>query len=237
MRCLAWLLRTIKQRNQIIHRTTVDFDINIVISVRKTSAVHIKINNRQLLSQAPQNALQLFDYTASRRIIDLLLFLSAIQLKSSAKYGTKKSSETDPGLGPSLARRHFRFYDVATHMRRSSIFLTAHKSRFLHRLLKFWSWVGCSLLPSFFPVFNLLRPGKTALYRQMECYSSPGLVFLVLSAWISCCMAFYLPGLAPVSYCEPGTASNPACLVSIIFWVVFICISFIAPFHLVPIAL
>jgi len=87
---------------------------------------------------------------------------------------------------------------------------------------------------AFLSVFNLLRPGKTALYRHMERYSSPGFIFLILSAWISCCVAFYLPGLAPVSYCEPGKASNPACLVSI---PVFFCISFILLFHLVPIAL
>lgn len=51
----------------------------------------------------------------------------------------------------------------------------------------------------------------------MERYNSPGFVLLVLSAWISCCVAFYLPGLAPVSYCEPDkiTDANPACLVSV----------------------
>ena len=59
---------------------------------------------------------------------------------------------------------------------------------------------------------------KTALYKHMEYYAhkgSPGFLLLVLSAWISCCVVFYLPGPAPVSYCEPGRASNPACLVSV----------------------
>ena len=50
----------------------------------------------------------------------------------------------------------------------------------------------------------------------MERCNSLGFVWLFLSAWISCCAAFYLPGLAPVSYCEPGKqSSNPACVVSL----------------------
>lgn len=45
----------------------------------------------------------------------------------------------------------------------------------------------------------------------MDRCSSPGTFILVFSAWISCCAAFYLPGLAPVSYCEKGKESK-ACL-------------------------
>ncbi|KAM7425351.1 transmembrane 9 superfamily member 2 [Porites harrisoni] len=42
----------------------------------------------------------------------------------------------------------------------------------------------------------------------MDRCSSPGTFILVFSAWISCCAAFYLPGLAPVSYCEKGKESK-----------------------------
>ena len=49
----------------------------------------------------------------------------------------------------------------------------------------------------------------------MDRCSSPGTFILVFSAWISCCAAFYLPGLAPVSYCEKGKESK-ACLVSVV---------------------
>ena len=49
--------------------------------------------------------------------------------------------------------------------------------------------------------------------KQMEHYSSLGLIWLVLCAWISCPAAFYIPGVAPVSYCETGKSTNPACLV------------------------
>lgn len=45
----------------------------------------------------------------------------------------------------------------------------------------------------------------------MDRCSSPVTFILVFSAWISCCAAFYLPGLAPVSYCEKGKESK-ACL-------------------------
>lgn len=74
---------------------------------------------------------------------------------------------------------------------------------------KLWCTVVCC---RFLPVFNLFGPGKTALSNRMERYN---FILLVLSAWISCCVAFYLPGLAPVSYCEPGKITNPACLVSV----------------------
>ena len=49
----------------------------------------------------------------------------------------------------------------------------------------------------------------------MDRCSSPGTFILVFSAWISCCAAFYLPGLAPVSYCEKGKESK-TCLVSVV---------------------
>ncbi|CAH3146023.1 unnamed protein product, partial [Pocillopora meandrina] len=35
---------------------------------------------------------------------------------------------------------------------------------------------------------------------------------LVLCTWISCAAAFYLPGLAPISYCVTEKSTNPACL-------------------------
>ncbi|XP_066024730.1 transmembrane 9 superfamily member 2 [Pocillopora verrucosa] len=46
----------------------------------------------------------------------------------------------------------------------------------------------------------------------MEHYSSLGLIWLVLCTWISCAAAFYLPGLAPISYCVTEKSTNPACL-------------------------
>ena len=104
---------------------------------------------------------------------------------------------------------------MATHMRSSVNFFTAHKSRF-KRILKFGeSCVVQWFVAAFLPVFNLFGPGKTALSDRMERYNLPAFILLVLSAWISCCVAFYLPGLAPVSYCEPGKKTNPACLVSV----------------------
>ena len=51
---------TIKQRNQIIHWTIVDFS-SMSYLFGNTSAVH-DFSNTQLLSQAPQNALLIFDY-------------------------------------------------------------------------------------------------------------------------------------------------------------------------------
>ena len=50
----------------------------------------------------------------------------------------------------------------------------------------------------------------------MDRCSSSGTFLLVFSAWISCCAAFYLPGLAPVSYCEKGKQTNKACMVSVV---------------------
>ncbi|XP_058942377.2 transmembrane 9 superfamily member 2-like [Pocillopora verrucosa] len=46
----------------------------------------------------------------------------------------------------------------------------------------------------------------------MEHYSSLGWIWLVLCVWISCPAAFYLPGLAPISYCETEKSTNPVCL-------------------------
>ena len=40
-------------------------------------------------------------------------------------------------------------------------------------------------------------------------------LFVILIACISHNTAFYLPGLAPVSYCEPGKQTSPGCLVSV----------------------
>ena len=110
--------------------------------------------------------------------------------------------------------RHLGSNDVATcHMRRSSIFFAAHRCRFLHRTSEFWS-----LLRVFLEVFSLIicwflsfGTRKNTLSKHMDRYSLSAAFFLVLSAWISCSVAFYLPGLAPVSYCEKQ--SNPACLV------------------------
>ena len=49
--------------------------------------------------------------------------------------------------------------------------------------------------------------------KHMEHYSSLGWIWLVLCVWISCPAAFYLPGLAPISYCETEKSTNPVCLV------------------------
>ena len=45
------------------------------------------------------------------------------------------------------------------------------------------------------------------------------LVFLfgLFNACVFQCTAFYLPGLAPVSYCEPGKKTSPGCSVSVLW--------------------
>ena len=53
-----------------------------------------------------------------------------------------------------------------------------------------------------------LGRGKNAFLKRMDHYSASGFVFLVFSACVSSCIAFYLPGLAPVSYCEPGKVAR-----------------------------
>ena len=40
-------------------------------------------------------------------------------------------------------------------------------------------------------------------------------LFVILTTSVSHNTAFYLPGLAPVSYCEPGKQTSPGCLVSV----------------------
>ena len=64
-------------------------------------------------------------------------------------------------------------------------------------------------------VFLISGQRKSTFLKQMDHCSSPGTFILVFSAWISCCAAFYLPGLAPVSYCEKGKESK-ACWVSVV---------------------
>ena len=79
-------------------------------------------------------------------------------------------------------------------------------------------------LSSIFTGFYLLGRKSNVFSKHMGCYSSLGLNFLVLVVYICYCTAFYLPGLAPVSYCEPGKQTNPACLVSGVYdaFVIFI---------------
>lgn len=68
-----------------------------------------------------------------------------------------------------------------------------------------------------FSGFYLVGRESNVLWKHMGRYSSLGLNFLVLVVCICHCTAFYLPGLAPVSYCEPGKQTNPACLVSVVY--------------------
>ena len=114
-----------------------------------------------------------------------------------------------PSLGSS---RHLGCSDVATNMRRSLILFTAHRCRtpkFEEFELEQWK-----VYRLFFPGFYLLGRSKDTFSKHMDRFSSSGFVFLVFSACISSCIAFYLPGLAPVTYCEPpGKQTNPACLV------------------------
>ena len=54
-------LLTIKQRNQIIHRTIVDFTSMSYLNLSRSHKDN-EFNNRRIFSQAPQNALLILDY-------------------------------------------------------------------------------------------------------------------------------------------------------------------------------
>ena len=55
------LLLTIKQRNRKVHRTIVDFASMSYLNFSRSHKDN-EFNNRQVFSQAPQNALLIFDY-------------------------------------------------------------------------------------------------------------------------------------------------------------------------------
>ena len=61
--------------------------------------------------------------------------------------------------------------------------------------------------------FFCIWRNRIVFSKHMEQYSSLGLIWLVLCTWVSCAAAFYLPGLAPISYCVTEKSTNPACLV------------------------
>ena len=131
-----------------------------------------------------------------------------------ARVCRKEGSEALTRLGTSIVwGAILGFYDVTIHMRRCLIFFTAQKGCFLNFAHTVAIWKSVSVDWRFFNGILCIWRNRIVFSKHMEQYSSLGLIWLVLCTWVSCAAAFYLPGLAPISYCVTEKSTNPACLV------------------------